>query len=698
MVPVSPEEQKLLAGQGGGGEQKSAPWCSPRCGTGVCVGLTGLVASLVFVSYRLETWCVGPMFHDDDVDMLRPQSYLEAEAKRREAAINGGVLWTVEDLPSVKAVGVNAGAAQTFPYFNFVQGFQQAGCWEALKWRFGEAFGTNEPRWKPPVQGEKMGIVTYQEMAEKNFGHGFPFDFFEDFFTGEKIPSWEDDGGHSFGVGLINAGMKAARAVIKDFNPMTQFYSTDDRVAFDNKALLKMASDGFRYFGPMETKYAANGMYGAAVVEREMEKQGGKGDVLGLLMTDSVFGAHLVQGKDGKFTVDLSSMSKYKPMKGYAALGGKATFERRGSTLQTVKLEYNGSTFTDFDSASVREAYETRSTRTGWRMAEGAFISSLLSQTNLVMHVKDLHLEIAAAFQATTVDTFANKPKHPVRRLLDAFIHRSVQATNDNFRLLFDYHAAEFSLAPLSTEEQLKLIDEAIVENPLNLADLDMERYGTVRNMNPEFSTKDAITNSSKWGWRWHYRALTVQRLLVDYVKCWLEAEGVTEQSLQEDSYVKDWWQALIAHLPSFRRASKSHPAWAPADLSKITKNEFAQVVGTIMVWVSWIHEDVGHSAASYVYNPIYTPMNVPEDGVGVPMNSWVFNALAYRGFVFLHRSTLLQEPPDFWFDGNAASRKCFTSFQDHLKWYGDSDIAFSQCEQDGFYSCVGRVETAVSS
>ena len=63
--------------------------------------------------------------------------------------------------------------------------------------------------------------------------------------------------------------------------------------------------------------------------------------------------------------------------------------------------------------------------------------------------------------------------------------------------------------------------------------------------------------------------------------------------------------------------------------------------------------------------------MCVPEDGVGVPLRSWIFNAMAYRGFVFLHRSSLLDEPPNFWFDGNAVSRKCFNHFQDSLRSLG---------------------------
>eukprot|EP00969_Alexandrium_andersonii_P157977 6981473-Alexandrium_andersonii.AAC.1 len=72
----------------------------------------------------------------------------------------------------------------------------------------------------------------------------------------------------------------------------------------------------------------------------------------------------------------------------------------------------------------------------------------------------------------------------------------------------FEYHAAEFSLAPLSSEEQLQLISDFVSNQPLNLADMDMERYGQIRGMDPRWSSEDAQTNSNVWGWRWHYRAL----------------------------------------------------------------------------------------------------------------------------------------------------------------------------------------------
>lgn len=262
--------------------------------------------------------------------------------------------------------------------------------------------------------------------------------------------------------------------------------------------------------------------------------------MLGMLMTDSVFGAHLVHEKEsGRFHLDLSDLALYKPIPGYAALGGKASFEMDGSSLRLVMLEYNGTRYLNFSDGEVDRAYEVSNTRSGWRMAEGALIASLLSMTNLVMHVKDLHLEIAAAFQAVAVDAFANQPKHPLRRLLDAFISRSVQATNDNMRLLFDFHAADFSLAPLPHDEQLKLIQDSISKKPLNLAEMDMERYGQIRHMDPAWSTREAIANTSRWGWRWHYRAVTVQRLLAKYVDCFFEAEGV-----DEDQSCTFWCQA----------------------------------------------------------------------------------------------------------------------------------------------------------
>lgn len=602
-------------------------------------------------------------------------------------------------------------ASLMFRYMNFVQGFRVPGFWGGLTWLF-----SSKEKWKPPVRGETMQVLSYQNFSRQHFGKEFPYAFFNDYYTGNRVPSWEDNGNHKHAVKLLSVGYNAGKTALGQ-EPMNLIRTMQPRVAFDEKTLKKIAWDGFSWMGPDDIKFASNGFYGDSVVDSLLAKFQTT-DALGVLMTDSVFSAHLKHGQDAGgsfFDLDLSSMAKYSPIPGYAPLGGKARFRQLGSRLQTEWLEYNSTQYTGFTDA-VSDSDFTNSKLSGWRFAEKAIIASLLAMTNLVMHVKDLHLEIAAAFQAVVVDAFAADPKHPIRRLLDPFVSRSVQATNDNFKLLFDYKAAEFSLAPLPWDEQLRLIDEAIKTKPLNLAEMDMENFGKVRGMPEILSTAGAQVDASTWGWRWHYRALTVQRLYDKMISCWLEAHygGNTPQLLdaavQADVTLQGWWASMIQHIPSLARATQLDPGWASS--STLTAATLRNVLRTLMVWLSWIHEDVGHSAAAYVYNPVHTPMSVPEDGVGVPLASWTFNVLAYRGFVFLERAVLLGQPAEFWFDQEKCEghlwwkkctqpkddKKCFLDMQEALRELGTNDPAFTECDKGGFYSCVDRVETAVSS
>ena len=160
-----------------------------------------------------------------------------------------------------------------FEDMNFVQGFERPGCWSLVEdglfsfdfetvggshhqELFSKIFGKSDPKWKPPVSGETMGILTYQSYAQKHFaaekrsGHAV----FEKYYTGGQVPSWEDNDGHSFGIWKLSSMVSASRAAGLD--PITMTYPLEPRVAFDHRALTKMASDGFRYFAPMDIKYA----------------------------------------------------------------------------------------------------------------------------------------------------------------------------------------------------------------------------------------------------------------------------------------------------------------------------------------------------------------------------------------------------------------------------------------------------------
>jgi len=460
-----------------------------------------------------------------------------------------------------------------------------------------------------------------------------------------------------------------------------------------------------------------------------------------------------------------------------------------------------------------------------------------------------------------TVDAFAKFPDHPIRRLLEPFLSRSIQASQTNLRLWFQFRAGEFALAPLPVEEQLRLVHESVRLEPLNLANLDMERFAALRGM--EKFTGDFAT-AGRWHWRWHYRALKVQRLLEKLVNCWIDKSyGGEHARVYTDEALQSWWKKLLDDVPAVRLAAEQSSDWvvptkhpvappppatvnpttpptpakaSPAEEATPTENpDFNSVLAigepetvmarrlselegydkngvwgeldaegnllhpktasggaatnqpgsqkgkpaqpptrhppakpattqepwwrktltskappavqviptppqlpagenlplpvpiggtselnaetlrhllrTIMVWASWVHEDVGHAAASLIYDPVNTPMFVPEDGMGIPMVPFAAMTAAYRSFIFVERAKLMDSPPPFWFDHkwckkyllvftsctrNNGDKACFTEFQEELKALS-SDPSFANCEE-GLYPCLDRVETSASS
>ena len=175
--------------------------------------------------------------------------------------------------------------------------------------------------------------------------------------------------------------------------------------------------------------------------------------------------------------------------------GGKATFVYEGGALRTTSLTYGGTTYTPGDAAADQEVRDGLASNrwVGWKKAEVSLIASLLAETNLVLHVKLVHLELAAAFQAVALKAFTAEPDHPFRRLLDPFIHRSIQVTNPNLDLLFDptQKAAQFTLAPLLLDEQLKLLTDNIRDHPVGIKGLHMREWAAERGMG-SFSAANA--------------------------------------------------------------------------------------------------------------------------------------------------------------------------------------------------------------
>eukprot|EP00520_Triparma_pacifica_P020596 CAMPEP_0118646518 /NCGR_PEP_ID=MMETSP0785-20121206/8103_1 /TAXON_ID=91992 /ORGANISM="Bolidomonas pacifica, Strain CCMP 1866" /LENGTH=849 /DNA_ID=CAMNT_0006538525 /DNA_START=21 /DNA_END=2567 /DNA_ORIENTATION=- len=659
---------------------------SPKNGGTPCMG-----------AYSEEEVCdAGECADDGDGHIYKIMDYAEYIAAKAEVFQNNlhttvGDLWDVglcnlmASTNKVQAAYFNSlGSTVMFEGVNFLRGFKWWGMGSWGDWFAGE-------RWEKPVSGEEIDIVPYTAVTGFNYGK----DFMNDFFTADKNPSWEDDSGHDSAIAMLTGSLKNGDATCLT-------HVLEPRFPFDHEMLMKAAWDGFTWFNYDELKYASNGDFGYHLVNQRSEAFHGTKDVLGLLMTETVFSVHLTYNEVlDQFELDLSDMEQFSKenmpdgegvINGYAGLGGKATFKFDNDMgvddkmiygrLKTTSITYDGVTYNeqDFADPAVMEA-EANNKWIGWRYAEKVIMSSLLAQTNLILHVKGLHLELAAAFQGVTIKSFKNNVDHPVRRLLDQFTHRSVQATNGNFDLLFEHKAAEFSLAPLYYQAQLTMIEWYINNKPLSMATLSMEEFAEDRNM-AQFSSKpprDSEGKPTRFFWRWHYRALKAQNMYKTMIDCWVDKNyGGDWSQLLTNSDVVQWWTLMKSHLPSINQAIQQHPEWISN--GDLTQDSFTKVVSTLMTWVSHIHEDVGHSAAYVVYNPIHTPMMVPKDGVGVPLNSFAFNTNAYRTFVFLERAKLLEEPAPFWFDDAKDDKQCYTDMQTTYTNLGANDDAFSEC------------------
>merc|ERR1719336_2836548 len=102
-----------------------------------------------------------------------------------------------------------------------------------------------------------MGLITYQDYAIENFGKPFPYEFFDKYYTGKRVPSWEDNTNHEIAIQMFDAGMAAQRAI--GVEPMDYVAMLEPRFAFDQEALIQAGWNGFGYLNANDIKYASNG-------------------------------------------------------------------------------------------------------------------------------------------------------------------------------------------------------------------------------------------------------------------------------------------------------------------------------------------------------------------------------------------------------------------------------------------------------
>ena len=102
-----------------------------------------------------------------------------------------------------------------------------------------------------------------------------------------------------------------------------------------------------------------------------------------------------------------------------------------------------------------------------------------------------------------------------------------------------------------------------------------------------------------------------------------------SDRDLEGDKPISKWRETSMSQEELQQLLQKLPP---------LNVETMTRVLRTIFLWTSWIHEDVGHAWASFVYNPIHTPGFVPEDGRGIPSPALVYRVAMFRNFVALER------------------------------------------------------------
>ncbi|CAK8998990.1 unnamed protein product [Durusdinium trenchii] len=177
------------------------------------------------------------------------------------------------------------------------------------------------------------------------------------------------------------------------------------------------------------------------------------------------------------------------------------------------------------------------------------------------------------------------------------------------------------------------------------------------------------------------------------------------------------------------RHASQNKPSASEEELKMelsklppLNVETLTRVLRTLLLWTSWIHEDVGHAWASFIYNPVHTPGFVPVDGKGICSPALIYRVAMFRNFVALERNKLTDPIDEMMFSkmicpqGEAATSSddanpwtscveqvngivvnAFAQFRRSLDNLDTKEI-FTEFAQNGFYSRTRSVESSASS
>ncbi|OQS03667.1 hypothetical protein THRCLA_04011, partial [Thraustotheca clavata] len=298
---------------------------------------------------------------------------------------------------------------------------------------------------------------------------------------------------------------------------------------------------------------------------------------LGQHMVEKLPEAH----DDGSYYVIIMNFMDVLDVRpGYAKYGADAFYDSEGKVIKIVR---QGETYRPGDA--------------GWEYAKMCFRGSLLSKVTNFDHLLGIHMIVANRLVTSSREQLG--PNHPLRRLLKPFTFRSV-AIN---------YGASYGL----------FMPRGFLQRSCALSDKGMQQTWEIGQANfrfepfPELKARQNIDTITL---PFHEDGMDYWNMVRNFVSDYIDLYFKSEEELNEDADIKDFWAYLKITLPNNM-------------IRDLSLDNLKDLVAHAIFHVSAIHNQVG-TIAEYTSDPAFCP------------TAWVEGELAGRPGTSVRQGLLL--------------------------------------------------------
>ena len=319
-------------------------------------------------------------------------------------------------------------------------------------------------------------------------------------------------------------------------------------------------------------------------------------NLLGALASGGPF-AKLLQRADqngSRYAIDLSHFSNYEVREGFCQLGSRLLFEAPEGRLVITAIEYEGERIAPHDAK--------------WDFAERIAIAGL--NTHVTVWRQGMEYHVGGLAPVPVLIHNLLPPTHPMRRLLAPHVN---QTLTTNFHTHLTLRRSGFDVTgftfPYSTI--LRYYDDGAGGFDINRLDVEAD------------TRRRGIPDSLDYPYL--LQALRYYRLFEKYVRRYVEHYYRSDDALQSDAAVRDWFEALDWTIV---RGVRSYvPELSCEGLIKLC---------TLLIYSL----SVGHTENSLFSHAVFMPTTVRRDGLQ-PSVGEIQNILNFQ-FLITAPSTLL--------------------------------------------------------